>query len=576
MGSMRHIRFLQLVLLAALAHTCQVNTVRANDETDWQPAKTRVFIVSLAQFQNGRLHAFTPSERLDGRLVELFKERGVPANQVLLVSDRAATTKNVQSQFTNFLSQSRPGETLFFLFSSHGGYDPKTGKYMFYTYDGDLPFTWAFQSIERDFKGSQAILSTDCCYSGGIADLAAKRNTPIAYACLSSTYDHQIAWSGWRFIQCLNRGLAGDPVVDLNGDRQITLEELAGYTTHYMAFAAEGKPTFKTTGGFDPKLRLGETMGQKVDRVGELLEAKSGYGWAKAEIRDTRANGFKVHYTKDTKSTNDGWLAAEALRPFRFEKFPVGATVNVQDADDAWHSAKVVEQWESLHRCRYDNPSSVPDEWFGPSRIRPSVAGSWTGRYENDVSQSDSDNLVLRQDDGDVLHGTWSGNVALKGERIGKDAFFFEAQTSNRLYRAAGRVTPERLEMDYYAHRTAGQSGSYQGWSRFVRKGDVTDTPREARAEFAGKWTGAYENSQGGSGPETLELTEQAGRLQGVWSDVSVTGERLGSASFTLTGTSGKRTYRVVGRVSQGELRLDYSATQGDDRYFGWSTLKRR
>ena len=564
------------MLLVALAFVCRTGLLRASDESAWQPAKMRVFIVCLAEFENGRLHSFTPSERLDDRLAELFHQRGVPADQVLLLKDQHATTQNIQSQFTSFLQKSRPGELLVFLFSSHGGYDPKTDKYSFYTYDSKLSFAWAFDTIERDFRGSHAILSADCCYSGGIADLAAKRKTPIAYACLSSTYDHQIAWSGWRFIQCLNRGLAGDPVVDLNGDRQITLDELAAYTAHYMAFAAEGKPIFKTTGGFDPKLRLATTATQKSPRAGELLEARSGYRWAKAEILDSQAERCKIHFTRDTKTNGDGWVAAKTLRPFEFERFAVGATVNVQDDDDAWHPAQVLERFESLHRCRYKSRSSVPDEWFGPSRIRPSLAGSWSGKYENDLGETDSDTLLFRQDEGDALQGAWSGNVKLTGERIGKDVFLFEAGTDKRLYRAAGQVAGELLEFEYCAHCNNGERGQYYGWTRFSREGQIAAAPRSPRSEFAGRWLGSYENSRSGSGKETLELTEKAGHLQGDWSDVRVRGERLGTSVFYLEGASGERKYRVVGRVHESQLRLDYSATEGDDRYFGWSILNRQ
>ncbi|MBS0209640.1 MAG: caspase family protein [Planctomycetes bacterium] len=562
-------------MLASLIVAGSVNALQADGHSAWVPAKTRVFIVALAEFQNGRLHSFTKSDRLDNRLAEIFEQRGVPASQILLLKDSSATTANIEREFQSFLKKSHPGELLFFLFSSHGGYNAEQNKYSFYTYDGKLPFSWAFDTIEREFQGAHAILSTDCCYSGGIIDLAVKRPTRIGYACLSSTYDHQVARSGWRFIQCLNRGLAGDPVVDLDRDHQITLDELARYTARYMAFAAEGKPCFTTTGSFDPQLRFAESASQKGPRAGELLEAKSGDGWAKAEILESKQDRFKIHFTRDTKTTHDDWVTADSLRPFHFQNQPVGTLVNVQDSNDKWRGAKVVERWESLHRCRFDDETPVPDEWFGPSRLRPSLAGDWTGRFANDLGESNTETVVFRQDQGDTLHGTWSGNVKLSGERIGKEAFFFEARTANRLYRAAGHVADGQLSFDYCAHRTQGEHGNYYGWASYLRDGDVAAVPRNASAEFAGTWAGVYENSRSSSGPESLELKESAGQLRGVWSDVPVTGERLGSTRFYLRGTSGKRAYLVAGWVSHGQLRLDYSATDENDRYFGWSTLQR-
>ena len=93
----------------------------------------------------------------------------------------------------------------------------------------------------------------DCCYSGGIVELAQQRKTSIAYACLSSTYSHNVGFSGWRFLDCLLRGFSGAPVVDLDGDGHIELDELANFSEKHMAFVAEGKPMFATTNGFDPK-----------------------------------------------------------------------------------------------------------------------------------------------------------------------------------------------------------------------------------------------------------------------------------------------------------------------------------
>ena len=531
-------------------------------------------MVSLARFKGDRLHSFTTDDRLDDRFAELFKERGIPASQIVLLKDEQATTQNVQREFASCLLKSRPGETLFFYFGSHGGYDPKTGKFSFCAFNDDLSFTWALNAIESDFKGTHAFLMTDCCYSGGIVDLAKKRETSIAYACLSSTYAHQTAWSGWRFMQCLMRGFAGDPVVDLDGNGHVDLDELAAYTAGYMAFAAEGKPMFTTTGDFNPKLRLATTKGQKGPRVGELLEVWSGAKWAKAEILDARAQQFKIHFTENTRTANDAWVAQDHLRRFEFKSFPIGAAVDVQDSsDDQWHSAKVLESWESLHLCRNDDRSSAYDEWFGPSRMRASPVGTWSGKWKNDLGESGPESLVLHAE-GERLRGTWSGNVRLQGERLGQDKFYFEGSTQDRFYRCAGRIEGSHLILDYCGHRTQGH-GHYFGWSSLVKKGAVADALRDPRSEFSGNWTGSYENSRGGSGAETLELSENSDSLRGVWSGVTVTGERLGNASFYLAGKLGQRTYHVLGRVAKGQLALSYSAAADDERYVGWSTLNR-
>jgi hypothetical protein len=560
-------------LLLALAAFLPATRLRAAEATAWQPTKTRVFLVSLTRFAGARLHSFTTDDRLDDSFAELFRARGVPAEQIVLLKDEQANTQNIKQEFTRFLRESRSGELLIFYFGSHGSYDPERETYSFCAFNDNLSFTWALDAIESDFQGTHALLATDCCYSGGIVNLAKRRKTPIAYACLSSTFAHQTAWSGWRFMQCLMRGLAGSPVVDLNEDGTVDLDELAAYTARYMAFAAEGKPSFATTGDFDPKLRLASVKAPKPARVGELLEAWTGSNWAKAEILDARERKFKIHFTENTRTANDAWVAHDYVRPFTFARFAVGSPVEVQDSSDRrWHSAKVLETWESLHLCHNDDRSASYDEWFGPSRIRAGLEGEWSGLWKNDLGQSGPETLVLEAD-GESLTGLWSGDVKLKGERLGKDKFYFEGSTSNRFYRSVGRMKGSRLELDYCAHRTP-SGGEYHGWADLVRQGEVTEAVRPARVDFSGDWTGSYENSREGTGEETLDITERAGKLQGVWSGVDVTGERLGNATFYLEGKLGTRFYRVVGRVLKDVLVLDYAATEGRERYVGWSTLK--
>jgi hypothetical protein len=560
-----------MLLLFAIALTSPEPALLAAEQTSWQPATTRAFIVSLARFQGDRLHSFSPDERLDDRFAQLFQERGIPASQILLLKDEQATSQNIRQEFTTFLRKSKPGETLLFYFGSHGAFDPETGKYSFCAFDDDLSFTWALNAIERDFRGSRALLMTDCCYSGGMVDLIAARKSSVAYACLSSTYSHQTAWSGWRFMQCLMRGFAGNPVVDLDGDGNVGLDELAVYTEGYMAFAAEGKPMFTTAHGFPAKLQLAKVTKEKAPRSGELVEVNSGTKWEKAEIVDARGPQFKAHFTKDTRSKDDVWIPQERIRAFEFKPYPVGFSVEVQDSsEDAWHSARALNHWKSLHWCRYDGRSSIYDEWFGPNRIRAGLAGSWSGTWKNDLKESGPETLNLHLDEGDQIRGTWSGNVTVKGERLANDMFIFEGSIPNRFYRCVGRIEAGQVALAYCAHR---DQGHYHGCAALRRSGEVPDPVWDPRAEFAGNWTGSYENSGGGSGVETLELSEQDDQLMGNWSGVRVSGERIGPATFYLAGTLGERKYRVVGRVTKGRLALNYSATTGSERYVGWSTL---
>ena len=375
-------------------------------------------------------------------------------------------------------------------------------------------------------------------------------------------------------MQCLMRGIAGDPVVDLDDNGHVDLDELAAYTARYMAFAAEGKPMFTTTGDFNPKLRLADTNDQKRQRVGELLEVWSGTKWAKAEILDVRAQQVQNPFHREYEVGERRVGRAGPFAPFRFPTFshrrrgrcPGQFRPSMAFRQGAGELG--VTPFVSKRRSFVGLRRMVRSQPHGASPV-----GTWSGKWKNDLGESGPESLVL-QAEGNRLGGTWSGNVKFKGERLGKDNFYFEGATQDRFYRCAGRIEGACLVLDYCAHRAQGD-GHYYGWSNLVRQGAVADAPRDPRSEFSGSWTGTYENSRGGSGAETLELSENAGILQGVWSGVRVTGERLGNSSFYLEGKLGQRTYRVIGRVAEGRLVLNYSAVAEEEQYVGWSMLKR-
>jgi hypothetical protein len=563
------------VLLSLAAWLISSASARANAPAEWEPAKTRAFVVCLARFQNDSVPSFSTDDRLDDRFVALFEQRGVPRGQIVFLKDGQATSRSIQNEFSRLLRQSKPDELLLFYFGSHGQYDPKTGRCRFISFDGSLPFEWAFEAIEQQFKGSRALLTADCCHSGGIVEMAGRRRSKIAYACLSSTYTHQTAWSGWRFLECLIRGFEGNPIVDQADRGYVDLESLASYTERYMAFAAEGKPEFTTTHGFDPRLRLAktDTGSARPDRqVGKLVEIASAGSWSRGEILEVQGNRLRIHYTKDTRSDDDQWVAADRVRSPVYPRYAVGTKVELQGASNReWYPGVVLDHWESLHFGRYDGYGPEYDEWFGPSRIRPALDGSWVGRWQNETGQQGRDTLILTPDDGrGFLTGTWSGDLPVSVERLSNELFLLEAQSGDRSYLAAGRLEGQRLLLDYAAR---GASETYLGWSVFQRAGEE-NAIRSPRAEFAGKWAGTYRNSTGGAGDDVLELVETQGTLQGRWSGLAITGQRLGNNTLYLTGKRGDMTYRVVGCVDRGELVLGYSATSKTTRYTGQAMLK--
>jgi hypothetical protein len=340
----------------------------------WDPKNTRAFVACLAQFEGEEAGdtSFSTDDRNDTTFVALLKKRGVPADRITFLMDGDATERNARAKLTAALKASQPGETLLFYFGSHGGHDPDKGTWWFSTFDGTIPMEWAIDAIEQDFKGSRAMLFSDSCYSGGLVELAKTRGKRVSYAVLSSTSPQQVAWSGWRFVDVLLRGFGGNPAADLDGDGHVDLDELDRYAGERMAFLAEGKPQWTTTGSFPKTLRLTDDARPKGDaKVGSMIEVHWGKKWYQAEILKVESDGkVRVHY-EGYGSEDDETVTADRVRPFAFDAFEPQTKVEAKSSwTGKWGAATVLARSGSLHQVRFAGTTAAYDEWVGPSRAR--------------------------------------------------------------------------------------------------------------------------------------------------------------------------------------------------------------
>lgn len=357
----------------------------------WRPEATRALVVCLAQFEGDAPGSSTWSltERNDGAFVELLRRRGVPDAQLVFLMDAAATREAIAARLAAAIAASQPGETLLLYLGSHGSYSAAKNKHGLSAFDGHVDVDPLLDTIEQGFRGSTVMLFSDTCYSGGIAEKAGQRAASrpgkgFAYAALSSTGPHQVAWSGWRFLDALARGFSGRGVVDVNRDGAVSFQDLAAFTERHMAFVAEGKPTIVTTTGLPASLELAHVETPAAPRVGEYLEvewpappagAPRGRGrFYAAEVLDARADQLRVHYTANTKTTSDEWVHIDLVRPAAPRTYTVGEAVEIASSAKAWYPGKVKARFESLYLCSYDGWSPAYDEWFGPSRMRPLAA----------------------------------------------------------------------------------------------------------------------------------------------------------------------------------------------------------
>ena len=185
----------------------------------WQPDTTWVFAVGLLEWEDPEFLPSFPEAvagRFDARLVEFFQAQGVPDEQIVYLQDSEATLEAIQAKLPEFLANTNEDDLLIFYFTGHGGWDSASGTHYFYNYDArsyDNDSYWVvssiFDDIEANFNGSKALILADCCYSGGIIDEVKRRDTELAYACVSSSYARNLSTGAWTFTESLLKGLQG-------------------------------------------------------------------------------------------------------------------------------------------------------------------------------------------------------------------------------------------------------------------------------------------------------------------------------------------------------------------------------
>lgn len=106
----------------------------------------------------------------------------------------------------------------------------------------------------------------------------------------------------------------------------------------------------------------------------------------------------------------------------------------------------------------------------------------------------------------------------------------------------------------------------------------LSQAKAQDRIDFAGTWSGTWWNSTGQNGALTMRLSEDsAGRLNGNWDDVKVTGNRTNNTTLELRGTNPTRSYHYTATIHNGKMRIKYVATRldADGFYDGGCTLTR-
>lgn len=294
-------RLIIILFISAIGASAQV--VGREPERNWQPSRTWVVAVGILEWQHSdSWDSFPQAGRKDAELIEFFKQAGVPQSQILFLKDREATKERIQRSMARLLARAEEGDMLIFYFTGHGAQDERGATYFAnYDADDDLAQTaWSvrsiFDTIERNFKGSKVLLTADCCYSGALANEAARRRASISYAVLTSARSDSLSTANWTFTEALLSGFRGNAKADQNLDGEIELSELAHYARARMWSVEEQRTAFTTTRDFSPEMGLVEVWKRTNSRLRESVEVLWEDDWYPATILEVRGSRYKIHY----------------------------------------------------------------------------------------------------------------------------------------------------------------------------------------------------------------------------------------------------------------------------------------
>lgn len=338
----------------------------------WEPEKTWVFAVGILKFEGAALHGWPEKGRADVVMLDALRQRGVPGDHILFLKNEEATAAQIRERFAAFLRRPGPGDTLIFYYAGHGGRDYSDPARPVHLVPYDSKNAWpaaaVLDAIEAGFKGSEVLLTADCCHSGGLAEEAARHQGRISFGTLTSARASATSTGNWTFTQCLADLYAGQPLVDLDHDGVITFAEAAQYCDLQMAFRENQRATQAVTGSFPRELVFARTAGPAPARVAGHCEGRDGGKWYPAEILSAHDGKYFVTWPGWDHSS-DSWITPENLRPAQRKTLADGMVVEIE-WDAKWYPGKILRSELGLVLVHYDGFTAADDEWVPLARLR--------------------------------------------------------------------------------------------------------------------------------------------------------------------------------------------------------------
>jgi len=353
-----------------------------------EPAKTHAVVVGVLEWKHG-LTPYPKRNRKDQELRDLLVKRGTPAANVALLLDRDATLPKIRDAVTKTARAAGPGSTLLVYYAGHG-MPSGGGDFCFANYEmvpGKTKETaWSLkelgETLAREFKGKRVFLCADCCFSGGLEVVVDRLDRAgIAAANLTSAGPANTSTNNWTFTQSLIDGLAGEPLVDANGDGRITLGEIAGEVREAMRHREGQQHGFKAKRVAEDFV-MARASGPRPKGAGAKFPLGSYVRAAdKGQSRVGRVVAMKDElYTVQFYDYSDKRNASYAVKDLKASAGDIGRSAVVLDVgvkpdcevewQGTWWPAKLLKTQGGKYYIHYIGYDASWDEWVGKDRFR--------------------------------------------------------------------------------------------------------------------------------------------------------------------------------------------------------------
>lgn len=400
-------------------------------QQDLNASNTYVLICGVLKWPDSTgLASFESKNRQDIALKNELIEDGIPEQNIITILDEKVTKSSIHKSLMALSEKCNTTSTLLFYYAGHGV--KKNGSIYFANYDISLKncketgFNINDLSVfAENCNASTFIYLADCCYSGGLIDVAKKTEalgkTAIA---LTSATASNTSTGNWTYTLTLIDCLKGNEFVNKNNDDKITLDEISIQVEQNM------KCYERQLSGFYSNLKTGFSISKATSKPITLKNSQLKFAPGQAAfaflngkwqpVRIQAVNNQSEFTTRFINYSNfsDQTCKTKALKNAFYVKHAIQSKVNVE-WEGKPYKAVILDSKNDFYYVKYEGYGDEWNEWVMYDRISTGkekkaeieYQGKW---YKGLVLTEGDKKYFVRYEGFDYTWDEWVGPERIK------------------------------------------------------------------------------------------------------------------------------------------------------------------